>query len=93
MGPGYGISEVKGTHMTITQKSLEEVVRPLMLGMDRALAEKFGERVGITMFLTPFGEDHDAPIVYISNISREDMIKAIEIWLVNIKAAAPKSGG
>lgn len=70
--------------MSVPRKDLEHSARGIAGGMDRALAEKHGERVGFVLMLFDFGDR--GTLTYISNAQRADMISAVKEWLARQEA-------
>lgn len=67
-------------------KSLDEQVGILARELRETLDKTNGKnQVGFALFLFNFGPD--GRIAYASNAQREDFIKTLEEFLVNIKAA------
>lgn len=52
--------------------------------LEEYLLREHGKRVGFAVFVFDFGDTGD--LAYISNSSRDDMIKAVEEWLVHARA-------
>ncbi len=68
----------------LTRRELEASSRNIAGGMDRALTERHGKRVGFVLMLFDFGAQ--GTLAYISNAERDGMIGAVKEWLARQEA-------
>ncbi len=72
----------------ITRQQLRHDCMIIAPGLDQALAEKHGQRVGFVLMLFDFTDERggDGSLAYISNADRAGMIGAVKEWLARQEA-------
>lgn len=67
-----------------SRTELEDTSRGMARALDEFLKDRFGRRMGFSLFVFEFGEKTN--LSYMSNGSREDMIAVVKEWLARVES-------